>query len=172
WHEPAEQRLEIVEEPPLALVDPDERVATRGDVGDPGCDVALSDLVRHLVRDVEDGERRQRRGDGVRNLDARQTSSLGRRKWTSSAATVTSSDPSYPNEASRATTSWTMSSGVDAPAVRPTVSCPSRIPGSTSVSSSTSAASAPASRATSTSRWAFELVSDPITRMSDASSPR
>ena len=68
------------------------------------------------------------------------------------------------------TTSWTMSSGVDAPAVRPTVSCPSRIPGSTSLSSSTSAASAPASRATSTSRCAFELVSDPITRMSDASS--
>ncbi len=43
---------------------------------------------------------------------------------------------------------------------------PRTSPSSSAVSPSTRAASAPAARATSTSRFAFELVGEPMTRMS------
>src|SRR5262249_43215744 len=169
--EALEQALEIGEEPGLALLHAhDRRVAVRRHVGDPAA-ACSRNLVLDVVRDVEDGEVRQRRGDRDRNLYRRHAvTSRGRRKCTSSRATVTSSSSSQPWSASRASVAATSSSGVEAPAVRPIVWWPSSSARSSSFSPLMSSAAAPALRATSTRRCAFELVCDPITRIRLASS--
>src|SRR5262249_14723986 len=121
-----EQILEVAEKPGLAFGDPDQRArGLRGHMRDAVGDAAADDLARDLVRDVEDGQCRQRRRDRERDLDARhEATSRGSRKWTCSRATVTSSRSSKPLAASCSTTDRTSSSGVEAPAVRPTVSWP------------------------------------------------
>src|SRR5436305_813483 len=119
-----EHALEIREESRLALLDADERrLAVRRDVRNPAPAGAL-DFMPHVVRDVEDRQVRQRRGDRDGNLNRRHraATSRGSRNWTFSRATVTSSSSSQPSAASRATVAWTSSSGVEAPAVSPIVS--------------------------------------------------
>src|SRR5438270_13895884 len=167
-HEPFEQTLEIVEEPGFALLHAHERwIAVRRHVRDSAAAVRC-DLTLDVVRDVENREARHCRGDRDRDFDGCHddaATSLGSRKWTSSRATVTSSSSSQPCCARRAIVASTSSSGVDAPAVMPIVSWPSSRSMASSLSPSINSASAPALRATSTSRCAFELVCEPITRI-------
>src|SRR5205823_8696799 len=92
-HEPLQHAFEIREEPRLALLDANQRrIAVRRDISDAAA-TARGDLALHVVRDVEHRQIRQRRRDRERNLDRRHfaATSRGRRKWTSSRATVISS---------------------------------------------------------------------------------
>src|SRR4029079_18869419 len=126
--EALEQHLKILEETGLALLDPDDaRRGHRVDVRDPVRAAVERERLRHVGRDVHDRQRRQRRRDRVRNLDARhaRVTSLGSRKWTSSRATEIYSSVSLASSASSEATACTSASGVDAPAVSPIVSCPS-----------------------------------------------
>ena len=92
-HEPLEQVFEVGEETGLTLLDADQRrVAVRRHKGDAAA-AARRHLVLHVVRDVQHGQIWQRRGDRERDLDRRHcaATSRGRRKCTSSRATVISS---------------------------------------------------------------------------------
>src|SRR5207247_7981777 len=62
-HQTLEHDLQIREEARLALLDANQgRVAVRRDEGD-AAPTAARDRAAHVVRDVEDGEVRERRGD-------------------------------------------------------------------------------------------------------------
>src|SRR6476620_3352798 len=168
-HQPGEQLLEVGEEARLALLHAHQRDLVGGrDVGDPAVTAGGGQLAPDLVRDVEHRQGRQCRRGRVRNLDARHAglvTSRGRRKLTFSLATSTSPSSSKPNDASPRRTSATSSSGVEAPAVTPTVSWPASSSGSIPLSPSISSAVAPCRWATSTRRIAFELASEPITKI-------
>src|SRR5580704_4659549 len=104
------------------------------------------------------------RGGGHDGVCKRRTQSagIGRGKWTRSLATLNSST-SAPERANAPMISSTSHSGDDALAVRPSERTPSSIEGSTSAIESTRNARAPRIRATSTSRFAFELCFEPTT---------
>src|SRR5204862_7791495 len=96
-HQASQELLEVGEEPSFALLHAHEAdVLERRDVRDPALVAGVAQLSSDLVRDVEYGQRRERRRDRIRNLDRghRVATSRGRRKWTSSRATSTSSSPS------------------------------------------------------------------------------
>src|SRR5919204_2586050 len=72
---------------------------------------------------------------------------------------------SGPNPSNATTSSWTIRSGAEAPAVTPTVRAPSSQAGSTSATPSTSRARQPARSATSTSRIELDEFGEPTTRI-------
>jgi hypothetical protein len=78
-----EKAFEIFEEAGLTLLDAYERATVRSmDVGDPLLPAGAGNGLRDLVRHIHHRQRRQRRRDRVRDLDAGHAlaTSLGRRK--------------------------------------------------------------------------------------------
>src|ERR1039458_7877509 len=104
------------------------------------------------------------------NRRAAQSAGSGSGKCTRSLATLSSST-SAPERANAPIISSTSHSGEEALAVRPSARTPSSIAGSTSAIESTRNARAPRIRATSTSRFAFELCFEPTTRIASLTCP-
>ena len=93
-HDALEQLLEVLEEARFPLLHAHEGERARAvEVGNARADAGPGDLARDVVRDVHYRERREGCCDRNRELDARhaRATSFGRRKWTSSFATVISS---------------------------------------------------------------------------------